>query len=87
MYAIRSYYGMYQVAADINNIDVRKVLLTDDFELDVPALLNACDDKTKMLFICSPNNPTGNSFKKEDIVITSYSIHYTKLYEVRRKCL
>ncbi|WP_430810718.1 MULTISPECIES: histidinol-phosphate transaminase [unclassified Carboxylicivirga] len=61
-------YGMYQVAANINNIEVRRVLLTDDFELDVPALLKCCDDKTKMLFICSPNNPTGNCFAKEDIL-------------------
>ncbi|MCT4588648.1 MAG: histidinol-phosphate transaminase [Carboxylicivirga sp.] len=60
-------YGMYQVAADINNIEVRKVLLTDDFELDVDGLLAACDAQTKLLFICSPNNPTGNCFRLEDI--------------------
>jgi len=61
-------YGMYQVAADINNIEVRKVLLTTDFELDVEALLAACDDNTKLLFICSPNNPTGNCLKEADIL-------------------
>jgi histidinol-phosphate aminotransferase len=61
-------YGMYQVSADINNIDVRKVPLTDSFDLDVPALRSACDDRTKMLFICSPNNPTANSFDPEAIV-------------------
>ncbi|TLX77561.1 histidinol-phosphate transaminase [Labilibacter sediminis] len=61
-------YGMYQVAADINNIETRKVKLTSDFELDVDALLKAADDHTKLLFICSPNNPTGNSFKADDIV-------------------
>ncbi|WP_068474607.1 histidinol-phosphate transaminase [Saccharicrinis aurantiacus] len=60
-------YGMYQVAADINNIAVRKVKLTSEFELDVDALLKATDSNTKLLFICSPNNPTGNSFKKKDI--------------------
>ena len=60
-------YGMYQVAADINNVEVRKVLLTNDFELDVDALLSGCDGNTKLLFICSPNNPTGNCFKQEDI--------------------
>lgn len=61
-------YGMYQVAADINNVEVRKVLLKEDFELDVDALLAKCDDRTKLLFICSPNNPTGNCFCEEDIV-------------------
>ncbi len=61
-------YGMYQVAADINNVEIRKVQLTDDFELDVKGLLAAADDKSKLLFICSPNNPTGNSFKQEDII-------------------
>ncbi|WP_282036956.1 histidinol-phosphate transaminase [Saccharicrinis aurantiacus] len=60
-------YGMYQVAADINNIAVKKVKLTSEFELDVDALLKATDSNTKLLFICSPNNPTGNSFKKKDI--------------------
>lgn len=60
-------YGMYQVAADINDIETRKVKLTDEFELDVNSLLNAVDEKTKLIFICSPNNPTGNSFKVEDI--------------------
>ncbi|WP_439181594.1 histidinol-phosphate transaminase [Carboxylicivirga taeanensis] len=60
-------YGMYQVAADINQVEVRKVLLTPDFELDVEALLAACDNHTKLLFICSPNNPTGNCFRAEDI--------------------
>ncbi|MBS2097177.1 histidinol-phosphate transaminase [Carboxylicivirga linearis] len=61
-------YGMYQVAADINNIEVRKVLLTEDFQLDVDALLTAADDNSKLLFLCSPNNPTGNCFKEDDIV-------------------
>ncbi len=61
-------YGMYQVAADINNIEIRKVKLTSDFELDINALLSACNENTKLLFICSPNNPTGNCFKEEDII-------------------
>jgi histidinol-phosphate aminotransferase len=60
-------YGMYQVAADINNIKVRKVLLTADFELDVDSLLDATDKNTKILFLCSPNNPTGNCFRQEDV--------------------
>ena len=61
-------YGMYQVAADINNIEVRKVLLIEDFQLDVDALLAAADGNSKLLFLCSPNNPTGNCFKEDDIV-------------------
>ncbi len=61
-------YGMYQVAADINNIEVRKVLLTDDFKLNVEGLLGAADALSKLLFICSPNNPTGNCFDENDII-------------------
>lgn len=61
-------YGMYQVAADVNNIGFRKVLLTADFQLDTKDLLAAADENTKLLWICSPNNPTGNCFKQEDIV-------------------
>ncbi|MCG8579959.1 MAG: histidinol-phosphate transaminase, partial [Bacteroidales bacterium] len=61
-------YGMYQVAADINNVEVRKVLLTRDFKLDVEELLVQCNGNTKLMFICSPNNPTGNCFNEEDIV-------------------
>ncbi|MCW3785037.1 histidinol-phosphate transaminase [Plebeiibacterium sediminum] len=66
--AIDPTYGMYLVAADINNIETRKVKLTEDFELKVDAILDATDENTKLLFICSPNNPTGNSFKAEDII-------------------
>lgn len=67
-------YGMYQVAADINNIKIKKVLLKDDFELDVPSLLAACDSNTKLLFLCSPNNPTSNCFAIADIeaVLTGF---------------
>ncbi len=61
-------YGMYQVAADVNNIGFKKVLLTADFQLDTKALLAAADENTKLLWICSPNNPTGNCFKQDDIV-------------------
>lgn len=60
-------YGMYQVSADINHVAVRKVPLTSSFGLDVQALVAACDAQTKMLFICSPNNPTSNSFDPEEI--------------------
>ncbi len=62
-------YGMYKVSADINNIGVHKVNLNPDFTLNVDGILRACDDNTKLLFICSPNNPTGNSMKRLDIEI------------------
>lgn len=61
-------YGMYQVSADINNVAVKKVPLTPDtFQLDLPAIENAIDDHTKIIFLCSPNNPTGNSLIREDL--------------------
>ncbi|WP_243346104.1 histidinol-phosphate transaminase [Parabacteroides sp. FAFU027] len=66
--AIDPTYGMYQVCADINNIEYRKVRLTEDFQLDVDALMKAVDAKTKIIFLCSPNNPTGNAFPKEEII-------------------
>ena len=60
-------YGMYQVSADINNVAIKKVPLTSDFQLDVAAILSAADDHSKLLFICSPNNPTGNRMDRSDI--------------------
>ena len=61
-------YGMYQVAADINNVQMRQVALGPDFSLPVQALLDACDSNTKLMFVCSPNNPTGNAFPLADIL-------------------
>lgn len=60
-------YGMYEVSAHINDIAVRKVPLLPSFELDVHEILRATDAQSRLLFICSPNNPTGNSLHKEDI--------------------
>ncbi|UYQ93834.1 histidinol-phosphate transaminase [Chitinophaga horti] len=60
-------YGMYEVSANINDTVIRKVSLTEDFQLDLPALEQAIDENTKLIFICSPNNPTGNSINREDI--------------------
>ncbi|HEY8956063.1 histidinol-phosphate transaminase [Chitinophaga sp.] len=60
-------YGMYEVSAHINDAVIRKVTLTEDFQLDIPALQQAIDDNTKLIFICSPNNPTGNSINRADI--------------------
>lgn len=65
--AIDPSYGMYQVCADTNDVDYRKVSLTDNFEIDVDAILAAADAHTKLLFICSPNNPTGNLINVEKI--------------------
>ncbi|HET9278230.1 MAG TPA: histidinol-phosphate transaminase [Flavitalea sp.] len=62
-------YGMYEVSANINDVQVKKVPLTPSFQLDLPAIEEAVDDNTKMIFLCSPNNPTGNSLKKEDVEI------------------
>ena len=62
-------YGMYSVLANINAIGIKEVNLTDDFQLDVDTILNKADSNSKILFLCSPNNPTGNSLKNEDIEI------------------
>jgi len=60
-------YGMYQVCADINNVEYHKVLLNDDFTLDASKMLAATDPQTKVIFLCSPNNPTGNDLKISEI--------------------
>ena len=60
-------YGMYEVSANINNVAIKKVPLTPAFQLNLPAIEEAIDDNTKMIFLCSPNNPTGNSLIREDI--------------------
>ena len=61
-------YGMYQVCADINDIEYRAVPLADGYQLDMPALKAAIDQNTKAIWLCSPNNPTGNVFAKEDLL-------------------
>ncbi len=66
--AIAPSYGMYEVAADINDVEMRKVLLNEDFSLPIERLLEAADANSRLLFICSPNNPTGNAFAQEDIL-------------------
>ncbi|MEX0316149.1 MAG: histidinol-phosphate transaminase [Allomuricauda sp.] len=60
-------YGMYKVLSGINAIENREVWLTSEFELDVPKILEAVDAKSKVMFICSPNNPTGNAFSVQNI--------------------
>ena len=61
-------YGMYQVCADINDIECRQVLLDDNFQLHADAVLQACDEHTKIIWLCSPNNPTGNSLDRDEMM-------------------
>jgi histidinol-phosphate aminotransferase len=60
-------YGMYSVSATINDVEVRKTLLTTDFQLDLEGIKKQIDAYTKLIFVCSPNNPTGNLIDKNDI--------------------
>jgi histidinol-phosphate aminotransferase len=66
--AIAPSYGMYKVAAAINDVEIREVALGEDFSLPTDALLAVADEKTKALFLCSPNNPTANSFPREELM-------------------
>lgn len=65
--AIDPTYGMYQVCADVNDVEYRKVLLDEDFQFSADKLLAAADEHTKLIFICSPNNPTGNDLLRSEI--------------------
>jgi histidinol-phosphate aminotransferase len=58
---------MYEVSANINDVEVRKIPLKSDYQLNMEAIAEAIDDHTKIIFICSPNNPTGNSIDRQDI--------------------
>jgi histidinol-phosphate aminotransferase len=61
-------YGMYEVSASINNVEVQKVPLTAGFQLRTDKILDAVDKHTKIIFICSPNNPSGNKVDRDDIL-------------------
>lgn len=61
-------YGMYKVAADINNVNTQYVPLTDSFQIQTELVLNSITDKTKLIFICTPNNPTGNLLSTDSIL-------------------
>jgi len=61
-------YGMYGVLANLNAVENREVILDSNFQPNVKSILEAVDDKTKIIFLCSPNNPTGNSFSAESII-------------------
>lgn len=60
-------YGMYQVCAEINDIEYRKIQLEEDFALNASKILESTDSDTKIIFLCSPNNPTGNSFDTDEM--------------------
>src|SRR6187549_3286089 len=62
-------YGMYEVCAEMNDVKIKKVTLTKEYQLDIDAIENVIDPFTKLIFICSPNNPTGNSINRADIEI------------------
>lgn len=72
--AITPTYGMYAVCADINDVEYRAVPLNDDFTLDGDRLLAAADAHTKVIWLCSPNNPTGNAFNRKEIerIVTTF---------------
>lgn len=65
--AVDPTYGMYQVCAEVNDVEYRKVLLNETFDLDAQKLLEKTDRNTKLIFLCSPNNPTGNLLSREEI--------------------
>lgn len=66
--AITPSYGMYKVAAAMNDVELREVALRENFALPTEELLAAADEHTKAIFLCSPNNPTGNSFPREEML-------------------
>jgi histidinol-phosphate aminotransferase len=61
-------YGMYEVSASVNNVDIQKINLTSDYQIDTKKVLEAINPKTKLIFICSPNNPTGNIIDRKAIL-------------------
>lgn len=60
-------YGMYEVSANINDVQIKRVPLTPSFQLDLDGIAEAIDEHTRLIFVCSPNNPTANSIYREDI--------------------
>ncbi len=60
-------YGMYEVAANINDVAIKTAALTTDFQLDLNLIAEEIDKHTKIIFVCSPNNPTGNSIRRSDV--------------------
>ena len=66
--AIEPTYGMYKVCADINGVEYRPVLLDEQYQITAEKLLTATDGHTKLIWLCSPNNPTGNNLQREEMV-------------------
>lgn len=66
--AIEPTYGMYRVCADINDVEYRPVLLDEHYQMQAGKMLAACDANTKLIWICSPNNPTGNDIDREQVL-------------------
>lgn len=65
--AIAPTYGMYKVCADINDVEYRTVTLDNHFDIQAKKILAACDEHTKLIWLCSPNNPTGNNLSREEV--------------------
>jgi histidinol-phosphate aminotransferase len=68
-------YGMYEVSANINDVAIQKINLTADFQLDTKAVLAAVNENTKLIFVCSPNNPTANLLHTADIALLLNEFH------------
>ena len=68
-------YGMYEVSASINDIKIQRVNLTSKYQLDLSGIKKAIQEKTRLIFLCSPNNPTGNKLNRSDIydLLNTYS--------------
>lgn len=68
-------YGMYEVAANINNVTCKKISLTSNYQLDLLKVADSIEEHTKLIFICSPNNPTGNNIRHQDIreILTNFN--------------
>ena len=66
--AICPTYGMYEVCANINDVEYRNVMLDEQYQIEADRILAVCDDNTKAIWLCSPNNPTGNSLNREEII-------------------
>lgn len=66
--AICPTYGMYEVCANINDVEYRNVMLDSHYQFEAEKVLAACDDNTKVIWLCSPNNPTGNNLKRDEVI-------------------
>jgi histidinol-phosphate aminotransferase len=68
-------YGMYEVCARLNDIGIDEIPLKADFEIDIERIQSITDERSKLIFVCSPNNPTANVFKREDIITLLNNFH------------